>query len=402
MIDLTARKRVRRVRRVVKRKTTISQHEKGHLFEDVVERYFQLLGYRVAKNVRIRGFSGAIHEIDVLIEKNGVKGVVEVKNYSEPIPKEWIMKANGIAKDIGTSEVYVVSSSGFTHDAVKVAEVLGVKLLNLDDMVKEVKKRYEIDAHSFYVKPVIPSWRIKEYASKYVSKLFFIPTEEVGEAEILYLPFYAFSVEHTYVETSGILFKKEIEKKVEFTLLASALNGSLVVIDENSVVLNKLVSVSKDEAELLSMFETSKNGLTLRELEKITGWSKAKLTRVLSKLEENGLIECEEVNDDRGRVVKKYYSVVPTVDELMSSKILIPERLEHGKPDGSVLEPKVLSSHVMSAVSTLYKGMKILDKRLIYLPIYRVKLISTKDESYRYIYLTAHTAEPMIIKNYTG
>lgn len=121
MIDLTARKRVRRVRRVVKRKTTISQHEKGHLFEDVVERYFQLLGYRVAKNVRIRGFSGAIHEIDVLIEKNGVKGVVEVKNYSEPIPKEWIMKANGIAKDIGTSEVYVVSSSGFTHDAVKVA-----------------------------------------------------------------------------------------------------------------------------------------------------------------------------------------------------------------------------------------------------------------------------------------
>lgn len=64
------------------------------MFEEVVEKYFQYLGYRVERNVVKTGYSGAKHEIDVLIVKGDTIGVVEAKNYSKPIPKEWIIKAH--------------------------------------------------------------------------------------------------------------------------------------------------------------------------------------------------------------------------------------------------------------------------------------------------------------------
>ncbi|MEM4501426.1 MAG: restriction endonuclease [Thermofilaceae archaeon] len=394
------RRKVRRVKRVARRRSRVTPHEKGRLFEDVIEKYFQLLGFMITRNARIQGFSGAVHEVDVLIEKNGVKGVVEAKNYSRPIPKEWIMKASSVAKDIGATDVYVVSASGFTDDAVKVAEVLGVKLLNLDDMVKEVKKR-KLDEHAFHVKPSVPEWKARKSASRYVSKVLFISTEEIGEAEVVYIPHYAIDVEYTYTETSGIFIKKTLEKKTAFTLLANALDGSLVTVCENGVVFRKLAPVSKEQADLLNVLKASEEGLTEEELARITGARKVKLAKMLSKLVENGLVKYVEVRDSQGRTAKKYYTLVPTVEELMSSKTVVPEAIERGAPSGTIIEPKVPPSHVASVVNTLYRRLNIVDARLIYLPIYRVKLVSTKDGSYRYIYLTGHTEEPMTVSGFT-
>jgi len=210
--QLLPKRRVRRIRRVVKRKA-LTQYEKGHLFEDVVERFFQQLGYKVEKNAKIRGYSGAVHEIDVLISKHGVNGVVEVKNYDKPIPKDWVMKASNVAKDIGATEVYVVSASGFTPDAVKVAEVLDVKLLNINDMMKELKRATDITTlPTFYARPGVKPRTVKEHASRYVMKKLFKPVEEVSEVELLYYPFYVFESEYTYVEETGVLFTREIEK----------------------------------------------------------------------------------------------------------------------------------------------------------------------------------------------
>jgi len=47
-----------------------------------------LLGYTVRKNQRLTGVSGARHEVDVVLERNGqIVGVVEAKNYNRPVPR---------------------------------------------------------------------------------------------------------------------------------------------------------------------------------------------------------------------------------------------------------------------------------------------------------------------------
>ncbi|MEM4489406.1 MAG: restriction endonuclease [Desulfurococcaceae archaeon] len=394
------KRRVRRIRRVVKRKA-LTQYEKGHLFEDVVERFFQQLGYKVEKNAKIRGYSGAVHEIDVLISKHGINGVVEVKNYDKPIPKDWVMKASNVAKDIGATEVYVVSASGFTPDAVKVAEVLDVKLLNINDMMKELKRATDITTlPTFYARPGVKPRTVKEHASRYVMKKLFKPVEEVSEVELLYYPFYVFESEYTYVEETGVLFTREIEKKMKLKILASAIQSALPVIDEDTVTLVDIKPVSKEEAELLNVISESDESLTISDLEEITGWNRQKLGKLLSNLVKSGLVEYEEEESESGRVVKVYYSSVPHPDELKEAcEELIPEDLEHGKPnDSSVIDPKIPSTNLASTINSLYEGLKIHGKKLIYLPIYRVKLTSTEDDTYRYIYLTAFTSKLLLLE----
>ncbi|MEM4815972.1 MAG: restriction endonuclease [Desulfurococcaceae archaeon] len=205
----TRRRKIIRRRIVRSVKKPVTSYEKGHLFEDVVEKYFQLQGYSVEKNARVQGLSGTVHEVDVLIRKANTMGVVEAKNYAKPVPKEWVMKVHNVAKDIGATEVYVVSASGFTPDASKVAEVLGVKLLSLDDMVKELKRSMDMETlPTYYVKPRFSEKVVRRHSSEFVEKkLFKGPVERVGDIELLYYPFYLFDVEYTYVEEKGILFK---------------------------------------------------------------------------------------------------------------------------------------------------------------------------------------------------
>jgi len=113
--------------------------EKGYLFEDVVAEYFYRKGYSVLRNVRLRGLSGALHEIDILVEKEGMKAVVEVKNYSKPVRKEWIMKIHEVAKDLGIGKAYLVSASGFTEGAERTARMLEVEILSLQDLERELE-----------------------------------------------------------------------------------------------------------------------------------------------------------------------------------------------------------------------------------------------------------------------
>ena len=69
------------------RNTGKASYEKGHLFEDVVLKYFEIKGFHVKKNVRLHGASGAVHEIDILLKKDDTMGIVEAKNYKKPLQK---------------------------------------------------------------------------------------------------------------------------------------------------------------------------------------------------------------------------------------------------------------------------------------------------------------------------
>lgn len=415
----------RKVRRQVKRKI-VTAYEKGHLFEDVVEKYFELLGYRVEKNVKIRGLSGAVHEIDVLLSKDGEKGVVEAKNYNKPIPKEWVMKASSVAKDVGATQVFVVSASGFTPDATKVAEVLGVKLLVLDDMIKDLKKNLEATTVPvFHVKPKCKENKVKELAFKHVEKRFFKPIEEVGEIELIYYPFYVFEVEFTYVEESGVLFTKEIKKKMKLAIVTSALKPAVavigdsttqkssdiidlistvreaLVIDAASIFFMEISSITKEEAELLKVIDESEEPPRIKDLEKELKWSREKISRLLSSLEEKGLVERETEESDTGRTVNVYYSNIPSLSELgEAGKLLAPENvLEPGAPSGYTVDPRIASANILTALMSLYDNLEIHNRRLVYIPIYRVKMYSIKDDTYRYLYISASTEDPVLLEN---
>ncbi|MEM1831407.1 MAG: restriction endonuclease [Desulfurococcaceae archaeon] len=394
------RKTVRRVARSMKK--VVTSYEKGHLFEDAVERYFQLQGYNVEKNARVQGLSGAVHEIDVLIRKTGVIGVVEAKNYTKPIPKEWVMKVHNVAKDVGATEVYVVSASGFTPDAVKVAEVLGVKLLSLDDMMRELRRSIDMESLlTYYVKPRFSEKAVREHSSRFVEKkLFKGSVERVSDVELLYYPFYLFNVEYTYVEEKGVLFTREVKKKVKLTIVTSAVKPAITVLDEDGAYFVDVKPATKEEAELLTILSESEEPMSARDLEGELSWSRQKIYRLLSSLEDKGLVKYNEEETDAGRLVKVYYSTVPSIQELDDAgNALVPEDklLQQGTPSNAI-EPKIPSANLISTLNSLYPSFKIVSKRLVYLPIYRVKLESLEDDTYRNIYLMASTNELLPIE----
>ncbi len=370
-------------------------YTKGHLFEDVVSRYFELLGYSVSKNVVKTGFSGARHEIDLLVEKDGVVGMVEAKNYSRPIPKEWVMKAYNVAKDIGANEVYVVSSSGFTEGAVKIAEVLNVRLLDLNDMVKEVRRKRElVKAKKGFLKPTYGRRKAEEYSLKFAIKRLFRCIEKPYNVKLLYIPVYLLSGVHKYYEEEGLIFKRYVERYREIKILVDGIRGSLILLDENTIEFIGIPRLSDNERMLLKIvMEYDK--VSYSDLLEETGWSRQKLSRTLRSLLNKGVIDISDEEEEY-----MYYSLFPTIDDLdETASVLIGDRkppIKDGLPTsgGEVLNVGIDISSLTPFLKNIY-GLKVKDYQLIYLPLYRVTMRKIGEGTYRFIYLVAWIDEPI-------
>jgi len=365
------------------------RYEKGHLFETVVAKFFEYKGYRVGKNVRVRGLSGALHEVDIVLERNGrLVGVVEAKNYDKPVPKEWVMKIYEVGRDVGALEVYVVSASGFTEDAEKVARVLGVQLLNLDDMIREVERVEGLgQIPILHVKPVYDENTAKEYASRHARRRLFKPVEEATHVSLVYVPFYLVEGEYVYLEERGLIFTRQYEVRRRVQLLALASGLSMLYCEEDLCELVEIPLLSDEEAKLLSTMLSLGEGLYYDDLEEETGWSRSKLSRVVNSLVDKGLVEVEE--DENGR--KIFTTVFPALREFEESTRIILEEasLVDGAPSGGeVREVTVPPSNIKALVKRLF-NIEVKDAKILYLPVYRVKLESLTDETYRYICLLA-------------
>jgi len=377
-------------------KKGLESYRKGHLFEEVVEKYFQYLGYKVERNVVKTGYSGAKHEIDVLISKGNTLGVVEAKNYDKPIPKEWIIKAHHVAKDIGAEEVYVVSATGFTEDAVKTASILGVKLLDLNKMAEVVEKvKAEASIENLYVEPAYKPGEAILFADKFALRKLFVKYETPTEAELVYAQLYYIEGVHTYIEEEGLIFKKEVERRLEVGLYISAVNGGLVLYEGDSLDAVILPSLTDDEIKLLKMLEYYDEA-TISDLTAETKWSRSKVSRVVSSLVNKKLVEEHEKEDERGRARKVYSSLLPTIDELAEtgSTLLDPDNLKKGKPDNA-LSTKVSPSHVKNIVEKLY-DMEVSNIKVVYVPLYKVRMEKKEDrKAFRYLYLAAWINAPV-------
>jgi len=369
-------------------------YSKGHLFEEVVEEYFKNLGYKVERNVIKTGYSGAKHEIDLLISKGDTIGVVEAKNYSKPIPKEWIIKTYHVAKDIGASEVYVVSAKGFTEDAKKTADILNVKLLDLNEMaeiVRRIKEKSGIAGISTqYLKPAYGTRKALEFADKFAIRKLFSKTEEPTEAELFYVPIYYVKAIYTYVEEEGFIFTREVERHREVNFAISALNNGLLLYDEDGISTISIPPLTDSEIDLIKImwdFEDAR----FNELIEETGWNRTKLSRTLKGLIEKGLIE--ESEDDEGR--KLYNLTLPSVEELEeNSEALIGSSKPYNGVPNNTLEARVSFNHVKNLLENLY-DLEVTDVKMIYVPVYKVKMEKTDESAYRFIYLAGWIDEPV-------
>lgn len=120
----------------------------GKVFEKLTQEVYQSFcdfeyqenGFKrinVQHNVKIKGKSGAIHQIDVYWEFSlaGVcyKTLVEVKDWKNPVEKEQILSLKSKIDDINNASGIFVSRSGFQEGAKIYANYNGIKLMEINE-----------------------------------------------------------------------------------------------------------------------------------------------------------------------------------------------------------------------------------------------------------------------------
>jgi hypothetical protein len=116
--------------------TVTEQQDEPARVEKIVAKYFRSRGANVQLHVLLAG-----HEIDLVVVERlptglPVRLVVEVKAYSRPVSLQAVQHFGLIASSLrGVADLFVlVSSGGFTNQARASADMLGLRLLELDDL----------------------------------------------------------------------------------------------------------------------------------------------------------------------------------------------------------------------------------------------------------------------------
>jgi DNA-binding MarR family transcriptional regulator len=214
--------------------------------------------------------------------------------------------------------------------------------------------------------------------------------------KLLYLPFYLIKGYRKLIVEEGVIFKREVEKIQEATILIPAFTRGLLIIDEDySGYIQELPMLGDEEAELLRALMDSDEGIGYRELREELGWSIKKISNIVHKLSRLGLVESEKEETEYGRERSIFYTDLPDVDELMeTSETILCNGTYAGKPEGKhIIYPvKTSANEAVKILKKLY-DLKVKDTSIIYLPVYRVKMVSINDNLFRYIYLIANCDE---------
>lgn len=125
-------------------KSGISDIDKmsGEVFEKYLEVLFERLGYKVERT-RYIGDYGA----DLIIERDGVKTVVQAKRYKGKVGIKAIQEVLGAKGYYNCDRAMVITNSYFTRQAKELADKNGVELWDRYDLVNnllKIKKEGEI------------------------------------------------------------------------------------------------------------------------------------------------------------------------------------------------------------------------------------------------------------------
>lgn len=75
--------------------------------------------------------------VDIIIEKEEYRGIIQCKHYQNPVPPEPIRALWGCKDDFQADEVILVASSGITQAGADfISNKPNFKVLNLDDIIR--------------------------------------------------------------------------------------------------------------------------------------------------------------------------------------------------------------------------------------------------------------------------
>lgn len=129
----------------------------GTAYERLAALVFYLLsGETTVHDLRLRGISGVLHQIDVTVgDKAERKRVlIECKDYDKPVGLGLVRSFFGVVEDLRPDEAFVVTTDRFTAPARRYAEAKGIALAVLrpprdedwNGLVKQINLRLEATA----------------------------------------------------------------------------------------------------------------------------------------------------------------------------------------------------------------------------------------------------------------
>ena len=355
--------------------------EKGRVLEDLVEYYIRLKGYKYERNARVRGLSGALHEIDFLVEDREGPILLEVKNREDPLPKEDVIKAFEVSRDIGARAAVVVSASGFTEGAKRVARALGVELLDLNDLLNYIEIAKSTGSFDF-LEIAIDSAKALSYARRLVRKrLLVFPIEQPVGSLCIYYPVY-------FMETSFVVTDSTIRYR-DSAVAVSAYTG-LPLSLEGKRLIESCSKSSNLPPDLMPIYRALA-GQRVRRKDFVMRYGEHKWRRMVSVLEALDLGYRLRVG---GQIYLYIINDVPGRDNVENAAdILLARRASAPLKECSVVRPRYSPGSARILVESLLEA-KVRSIRNIYIPLYKIKLVS-RDKSYRFVYITAWTPEPL-------
>lgn len=252
-------------------------YEKGLGLELKIAELFKKNGYDVTHNVRMKGKSGAEHQIDVFAQYKAplhiTTVIIEAKSYESNIDKEIIMKLVQIQQDLSIDRAIVVTTSDFTAgalqtahqynnielwDRTKLISLLGeVQLIDTSDGVEQVST-----TTMKMVEPKISADNLRKYVLEGIEKRskggFMgkgkIIERLVGIDKFLY-PYYDIEIEATIktVEKTGLFSKDTVTKTVKSRTSIDARTGALVNLSGEGISYEYsfLSRLDEDEIDVL-------------------------------------------------------------------------------------------------------------------------------------------------------
>jgi restriction system protein len=112
----------------------------GHEFEEYAQKLFGLLGYTVVRT-QLTGDQGA----DLIISKDNIKTVVQLKKYSGSISNKAIQEVVAAKNYYKADKAMVITNSSFTTGAIALALANDVELWDGEKLIKtisDVNKSY--------------------------------------------------------------------------------------------------------------------------------------------------------------------------------------------------------------------------------------------------------------------
>jgi hypothetical protein len=333
------------------------------------------------------GRSGSVHEIDLLLETSEGKVVVEVKNLASRVDKDVVMKAAFVASDIGARGAIVVSSSGFTQSAVRVAKALGVELMTLDELINYIEVA-GMPGDAIFLEPVYGAGEAMRIAEKMLAeRVLFIKRERAAGAECLYHPFYYMKLRLQLRDGKHVRYR-------DVSIIASAVTG-LPVSFKNGALTHECSRIAHLPPDILDEYRALA-GRVIEKREYTASRGEWRWRRVAGLLRELGLLEEVKAKPLTVRV----RNVLPEVNALERAADLLLSTGKRAPSKGCKLEePRVSPGSVSTFIEALL-GARVESFTPIYAPVFSVRLVRG-DGSYRVVKITGWLKKPaQVIDNY--